>query len=159
MSPNATGKQSQLEPNRALLFLREQAGLFSRLEGLAARQQALVAGEAIEPLMSVLADRQKVSVRLAEIASFLKPVRSAWKEFRTQFDATQRDEAETLVTNTEASLKRLIENDERDARILSARKQRVAEQLSGLNSSGGAVAAYQRKAQTVRRMDLVSEDA
>jgi hypothetical protein len=159
MLPTVTDQPSDIDPSRALELLREQVALFAKLEGLSVRQQALVAGEAIEPLMSVLADRQRVSVRLAKIAEALGPVRRSWKQFRDALDATQRDEAEKFIASAEASLKRLIESDERDARILSARKRRVADTLSGLNSSGGAVAAYRRETQTVRRMDLVSEDA
>jgi len=147
------------QPARVLGLLREQAALFVKLETLAGRQRALVAGEAMEPLMSVLADRQRVSTRLAEISGLLKPVRRLWQSYRARFDVAQRAEADRLVIRTRESLERLLQGDERDARILSARKQRVANLLSEMNTVGGAVEAYGRTTQTTRRVDLVSEDA
>lgn len=158
MPANATEPTSSVEPVRMLELLREQVALFTKLEALATRQQGLVIGQAIEPLLSVLADRQRVSTRLAEIAGLLKPARRSWRELREQLDAGECAEADRLVASTEELLKRLIAGDERDARILSARKRRVADLLSGLNSAGSVVGAYQRKTQTVRRVDLVSED-
>jgi len=56
-------------------------------------------------------------------------------------------------------MRRLIENDERDARTLSARKETVATALRQTQAVGNAVSAYRprdRAAASINRLDEAS---
>ena len=66
------------EPEDILGLLREQSALYARLESFAARQRSLVRADDTAPLLTLLADRQKLSVELTRLATRLAPVRRGW---------------------------------------------------------------------------------
>ncbi len=61
-----------------LVLLRRQAQLYGRLEALAETQKSLVTGDDVGPLLSLLAERQKLSDALMQVAGRLAPVRRSW---------------------------------------------------------------------------------
>ena len=140
-----------------LVLLRRQAELYGRLEALAERQKSLVTGDDIGPLLSLLAERQKLSDALMDVAGRLAPVRRRWASSRTRLPPPQRAEADRLVQEAEQRLERLIENDTRDARVLSGRRHSVATALRMTHSTGEAMSAYRTAPSAVGRLDLVSE--
>jgi hypothetical protein len=128
-------------------LLRRQAALFVRLEQFAARQRGLVRADDAGPLLSVLADRQRLSTELTGIAARLAPVRSAWSRFRESLTDSQRAEADGLVAESSQRLRRVIEGDETDARLLSVKKRSVAGEMKALNGFGQAISVYRAPAQ------------
>lgn len=131
-----------LSIGRVMAALRAQARLYARLEECALRQRDLVSGEDAAPLLAVLADRQRLSTELAELGMALAPVRRRWDSFRAGLDGTQRDEADHLVAETQACLRRVMAGDEQDVRILSARRQLTERALRSAGAAGVAMAAY-----------------
>jgi hypothetical protein len=125
-----------------LPLLREEAGLYTRLETFAARQRLLVDTENTTPLMHVLADRQRILVRLNEVTSRLSPARRAWASYCERLAPAERAEADRLARDTQDSLRRLLESDEHDARLLSARKEAAAASLRVNHANRQAVSAY-----------------
>lgn len=129
-------------PAETVSLIRAQDALYRELESLATRQRFLVSAEDTGSLFAVLADRQRLAEKLTEIAGRLEPIRRNWAHYRQQLSPPQLAEAETLLTETTTRLQRVIERDEHDARILSARKQAVAKALCAGDATNRAIAAY-----------------
>lgn len=129
-------------PDVVMRLLRVQAKLYDKLESYAARQRRLVAQEDTAPLLSLLADRQKLSTELQRLAAQLEPVRRNWIAFRSRMSPTQRDEAEELLAAMSGRLERLLQGDEEDARVLSARKNSIRSSLQATHAIGQALSAY-----------------
>ena len=144
-------------PDVVLRLLREQAASYNRLEALCTRQRSLVSEDDVGPLLALLVDRQKISDRLTQIAARLAPVRCEWAAFRTSFTPVQRAEADQLLGDAGDRLRRIIEHDEQDARILSGRKQAVCDALRTTHSTSQAISAYRVASGRTGRLDCVDE--
>lgn len=123
-------------------MLREQASLYARLEVYARRQRELVSGDDTGPLLAVLADRQRLSAELAELGATLAPYRRNWERYRGGLNEVGRSEADRLVAETAACLRRVMESDEQDARLLSARRTLTVREMQSTRAAGTAMAAY-----------------
>lgn len=135
-------------------MLRRQASLFSRLEGFARRQRMLVVQEDTRPLLALLAERQKLSLELAQVSRQLAPVRENWNTFRESLTGTDREEAAGLLDAIRGCLARVIESDEQDARSLGVRKQMVRQSMQVSQTQGAAAGAYRAGAvSSGRRLD------
>ncbi len=135
-------------------LLRMQASLFSRLEGFARRQRVLVLQEDTRPLLALLAERQRLSLELAQVSQRLAPVRKHWDSFRELLTVAEREEASALLEETRGSLSRVIESDEQDSRCLGVRKQMAKENLQTSQRKSTAVGAYRAPAMSSgRRLD------
>ncbi len=144
-------------PERVLGLLGEQASLYARLETLALSQRSLVAGDDVGPLLALLAQRQKLSQRLAQFAASLAPIRQDWTTFRESLTVPQQDEAERLLEACRERLCRIMKSDDEDVRILSGRKQAVAGALKATHSTGQAIRAYSVPGAGVGRLDCMDE--
>jgi hypothetical protein len=139
----------------ALVLLREQDVLYAKLERFAARQRTLVTGDDPGPLLSLLADRQRLSTELAGIARRLEPVRRAWATYRERLTQPQRIEADRLLEDAAQRLRRVIESDEQDARLLSIRKESAGATLRATHAAGFAIDAYRAPAGQSNRLDFL----
>jgi len=139
-------------------LLGEQATLYASLERLAVNQRSLVAGDDAAALLALLADRQRLSQRLAQIAGALAPIRQAWTTFRQSLAPPQRREAERLLEECRDRLLRIIQSDDEDARILSGRKQAVAGASKSTHAIGQAIRAYRTSGAIAGRINCVDED-
>lgn len=145
-------------PARVLVQLREQALLYQKLESFATRQRGLVLGEDTGPLLAMLAERAKLSQRLAEIGSQLAPIRKDWNAYRARFSSDQRAEAEHLLHEASVRLERVIESDAQDVRVLSGRKQAVADSLSKTHATSRAIHAYRVTDDGTKHLDCVTRE-
>ncbi|MEK6675098.1 MAG: hypothetical protein AABZ47_05510 [Planctomycetota bacterium] len=153
MENSATSRHDE-----AMSLLREQDSLYARLEGLATRQRLLVHRAETHPLLQVLAERQRLSAELMQITSRLEPVRSRWSSFREGFRLDQREEADQLLSKTGERLRRVLEGDEQDARLLMIRRKAVAQELHASHTSGEALRAYQSPVEPSARLDGWDEE-
>jgi hypothetical protein len=144
-------------PEDVLTLLRRQASLYAGLESLATRQRSLVTEDEVSPLLGLLGERQKLSQELSVIATSLAPSRKEWAVYRRRFTPSQRTEAERLLQDINGRLQRIIETDEHDARVLSARKQAVAQTLRATHSTSQAISAYRAPTSRPRRLDCIDE--
>lgn len=145
-----------LVEDNVLELLRLQASLYARLEKFAANQRNLVRDEDPGPLLSLLADRQRLSAELTQVAGRLARARGEWPVVREGLSPAERVEADELVRGASASLRRVIESDEQDARLLSIRKERVKRELRDTHTMGQAIFAYGSKVGSAagsRRLD------
>lgn len=131
-----------LSAARFLELMRHQRTLYRRLRFLAERQQALVCDGAGEALLSVLAERQRLVDGLMGLGARLAPYREHWTEFYASLDEVVRHEVAEMLEEVNQSLGLILQSDSRDSALLTARKQAVADELSGCGAAGRASAAY-----------------
>ncbi len=156
---DATSVGAQEPPGEILGMLRRQGALYATLEGLAEQQRVLVTREDVTPLLSLLADRQRLSRELLEVGNRLAPVRDNWVEHRNRLAPAEQQEADQLLTASSERLSRIIRSDAHDARVLSGRKQSVGAALGKTASTGRALSAYRASAGSDRRAERVDEGA
>jgi len=152
-----TSDETFASPEEVLAMLRAEASLYGRLAAYASRQRSLITGDDLGTLLAVLGDRRKLSVELTKIGAKLAPVRQKWERYRERFTPSQRAEAERLVSDISERLRRVIDSDEEDGRLLSARKQTVGETLRETHSTGRALSAYRTPSERPARLDHLDE--
>jgi len=123
-------------------LLRRQRDLYVCLRRLADRQRRLVADDDPTALLSLLGDRQRLTRELLEVGRHLSPYRESWPATRASLEPSDCREAERMVAESGALLQRIIEDDEQDARLLSARRTLTATRANGLRSERAALSAY-----------------
>jgi len=146
-------------PDDVMTLLREQAVLYGRLEAYSRRQRQLVSEDDVGPLLTLLAERQKLSQELTMIASRLAPARHEWSVFRKRLTPEQQKEADTLIEAAGVGLRKVIAEDEQDARVLSGRRQVVAGTLQSAHTTGAALSAYRVPWPRASRLDCKHGDA
>ena len=157
-TPTTTsGDASRLPSGEILDRLGEQAALYERLEFIATKQRAAVAGNQNDALLAMLAARQEVSNRLLTLGQALAPVRRDWAAHRERMTADQRQSAQTLLDRTAGHLRRVIDRDEEDARLLSARKLLVQNMLQSTHATTQALSAYRVPRRRTARLNHVDE--
>ena len=153
----ASATSLPLGPANILSLLHEQVDLYAELAGYADEQRSLITMEDIDPLLTVLAKRQRLSARLGDVVQRLEPVRRDWAAHRTRFNSTQRLEAEGLLADIGSRLRELIDRDEEDVRMLWARKQSVTSAMRSTHSTGQALCAYRDGGLGTARMTQLDE--
>lgn len=149
--------RSAYDPDDVLALLREASSLYAELNSCAERQRSLIVGEDMGPLLVLLAERQKLSAKLIQISNDLTPIRRDWENCRKTFSASALREADHLVSAITQNLRRAIDTDEEDARLLRARKQTVARALNTSHSTERAMVAYRTERVRVSRIDQLDE--
>lgn len=123
-------------------LLDKQVTLYGELEMLADKQSQLLGEDDATPLLKVLACRQRLTVALQDLAQRMAPFRAEWQRVKEAMNARQREAAESMVLQVNERLRRLIERDERDVRMLAARRRTVGAALDQLNCGRSTVQAY-----------------
>ncbi len=144
-------------PADVLNLLKEQCSLYERLHGVASRQRTLITGGDPNSLLSLLADRQKLSAELTTVSAALEPVRRVWDDYRERLTPDQRSEAERLLAGIRGHLRDVIESDEQDAKLLSARKQATGAALRSNHSMAQAMTAYRTQGPEPARLNQLDE--
>ncbi len=158
-TPKVIAETTPDTPEEVLDLLRKQDSLYTELESVSGRQRSLITGDNAGPLLTLLTDRQKLSDQLHRIATLLAPIRCEWESYRGRFTPAQLTEADLLLDETRQRLRRLIEADEQDARVLSGRKQAVAQTLRATHSTSQAISAYHTPSGRLERVGSVDEGA
>jgi flagellar biosynthesis/type III secretory pathway chaperone len=127
---------------RLIGLLREQVDLYQNLEGLMDRQHQAVRAEETEPLLRLLADRQRLTDRLVLLSARLAHEHPNWETTREQMSGEPRQAVDALVRESQERLGRILERDEADARMLSARRTRVASAVLEAQAGGRMLSAY-----------------
>ncbi|UCE60346.1 MAG: flagellar export chaperone FlgN [Phycisphaerales bacterium] len=152
-----TATDSVDTPQEVLSLLREEAALYGKLESCASRQRSLMTREDLSALLALLEERKALSADLTRIGGRLAPIKRNWCEHRGMLTASERAEADKLVADITDSLRRAIETDAEDVRLLQARKQSVAQALCATHSKGTAISAYRVPSAALSRIDHLHE--
>jgi hypothetical protein len=142
-----------------LSLLRAQAALYEQLDACSAKQRSLIGLDDSKPLLDLLAERKETTDALTRVSDLLGPVRRRWDAVRAAFTPEQKHEAECLLGKVKGCLKRLIERDEVDARMLAAKKQLTAQALGATHSSTQAISAYRDSSGHPERLHTLQEES
>ena len=148
---------TEADAEKLISLLRRQVSIYTRLEQLSGRQRGLIAAEDQQPLLALLAERQKLVDELSTLNQGLVPLQDYWRSNRETVAPSLRAEVDQLVGRAGEILQRVLGADEQDARILSARKAQTANQVTALAQSRQAFDAYGAGERTHQRQ-LVRTD-
>lgn len=135
--PAATGTGKDLTT-----LLTRQRDLYVQLGRLAEGQRSMITGDEPERLLTILAERQRLIDQLESVSRRLKPYQANWRQVRGSLPPEQADEVDHLVGEVNSLLTGILQKDEADAQLLSARKGRTAQAMSELKAGRKAGAAY-----------------
>ncbi|MFQ5461712.1 MAG: hypothetical protein ACE5E5_03700 [Phycisphaerae bacterium] len=155
-------KTNQTKPTDALPasdevvdWLRAQRALYAKLESMASGQRDLITGDQPTMLLGLLADRQRITNDLTDLAHRLEPVWRDWKRQRLRLSELQRREAESILEDIRTKMRKVMDRDEEDARLLLARKQAIGHSMKSTHSSAEAISAYRAASAPSLRLDHV----
>lgn len=123
-------------------LLEQQRKLYLQLRTLSDQQGPLVAEAQAEPLLGLLAQRQRLIDDLGGVNTRLEPFRRKWDDLWGGLADAQRAQIGGLVKEVQALLAGIIQQDERDRHVLQTAKTRVAAELQNASRVGRAVNAY-----------------
>lgn len=132
----------RLDPHRLVALLRQQCLLYDQLRSLSDQQGKCIHGGQTEPLLVVLAQRQRVLGELNAVNDEMTPYRSRWGQVRQDMPPAMQQQVGELLRQVEDQLAHIIQQDERDRRQLQESRQQVGTELSRLNKASAAAAAY-----------------
>lgn len=137
---------AQLDPTRLIELLGKQRDLYRALRVLSEKQRSMIAGDRPELLLEILRDRQDLVTALARLNEELGPFRRNWDGVYAALPDPQREQASEILHEVNSLLHVILQTDQEDGALLSARKQAVQEEIA--DASGGQVAnaAYARQA-------------
>jgi hypothetical protein len=136
---------TQLDPNHLISLLSQQRDLYRRLRELSDRQRALIAGDRPEMLLSILRDRQDLVTGLARLNGELGPFRRNWDAMYAALPEEHRRQSSDLLQEINGLLRVILQTDQEDGALLSARKEAVAAEISKTSGGQAANAAYARQ--------------
>lgn len=137
-----TATQAKDIGNKLIQHLSQQRLLYRQLHDLAKKQSGLVDGNNPEMLLRVLASRQRLITKLAEIDRELVPIRANWQEIARELPPQQREEAQKLVESVQEILSDILASDEKDSKALYEQKEKVAGEIRVASSGKKMNNAY-----------------
>jgi hypothetical protein len=132
---------------RLVELLGRQQGLYRQLRLLADRQRSLVTQDDPEPLLALLADRQRLVDGLVDLNMQLAPFRENWSDVYGRLDEPTRKQVAVLLEEVNTSLGAILNSDRRDTATLTAKRESVSNRMADVNAGSRASAAYSVAAQ------------
>jgi hypothetical protein len=131
-------------PEALIGFLTEQRDLYRKLQDLSDRQRDLIAGDRPEQLLNILRDRQMLVTALAKVNEKLGPYRRNWRSIYETLPDDDKRTASALLEEINGKLQVILQTDQEDQALLSARKQAVARSMNEVSGGLTANTAYAR---------------
>ncbi|MEM1185825.1 MAG: flagellar export chaperone FlgN [Planctomycetota bacterium] len=125
--------------------LDEQHGLYTRLEALSVSQSELIATDSTDELLEVLKQRGGVIAMLERSNVEMKSLQGE-VERSVDIGAPLRDRLRQRVDGVKAIAQRVAQRDAADEQALAARRDAIADKLSGNTRGRTALSAYGRGA-------------
>ena len=123
-------------------LLARQLALYTRLERLSAAQRDCIQREDTRPLLSLLTERQRLTAALTALSAELTPYRLRWDALKRELAPAPRAEIEGLLREVGVLLRRILDGDEADVRLLASRRDNTAGDLRGLHAAQRTLSAY-----------------
>jgi chorismate-pyruvate lyase len=130
------------DASRLVSLLKHQRTLYRRLRLLADRQNALVAQSDAQPLLELLADRQRLVDGLVGLSEKMAPYRRNWTSTYAMLDEPTRKVVAGLLEEANSALGSVLQSDNRDTATLAAKRQDFADRLTTAETGSRASAAY-----------------
>ncbi|MFH1419594.1 MAG: hypothetical protein ABII12_15060 [Planctomycetota bacterium] len=141
-APGPNDGPSQPGASQLVELLERQRSLYHRLRTLAERQKSLVVCEDVQPLLRLLADRQRLVDELMELNKEMSEFRRNWSSIYGSLDGASRKRVARLLEEANSALGLILRSDSRDTATLSAKRQDVATRLASIDSGSRVSAAY-----------------
>lgn len=122
-----------------------------RLRELGQEQLRLVGQGAMTSLLELLAYKQKIISAIRKIERSLDPFRDQAPEERTWRDEETRRECARKITESEALLQEIMQQEQESETAMTRRRDETASQLRGMHQQGQAASAYAQHAQNAGR--------
>lgn len=147
---------AQLDPTRLIDLLGKQRDLYRALRALSEKQRSMISGDRPELLLEILRDRQDLVTSLARLNEELGPFRRNWDGVYAALPDPQREQASEILHEVNGLLHVILQTDQEDGALLSARKQAMQEEMADTAGGQAANAAYARqaKANDIRAADM-----
>lgn len=126
-----------------LELLQRQRSLYRQLRELSGRQGPLVTQGLAEPLLSLLAQRQRLIDELAAVNERLEPFRRDWPRLWVSLPDDDQERVAGLVKETQELLASILTQDERDREVLQSARGQILQEIDKMSRSSHAVSAYQ----------------
>ncbi len=131
-----------LSGDRLVELLGRQQGLYRQLRLLADRQRSLVTQDDPEPLLALLADRQRLVDRLVDLNTQLAPFRENWSDVYGRLNEPARKQVAILLEEVNTSLGAILKSDRTDTATLTAKRESMSNRMADVNAGSRASAAY-----------------
>ncbi len=138
----------ELSDERLVELLGRQQGHYRQLRLLADRQRSLVTQDDPEPLLALLADRQRLVDGLVELNTQLAPFRQNWSDVYGRLDEPARKQVAALLEEVNTSLAAILQSDRKDTATLTAKRESMSNRMADVNAGSRASAAYSSAAQS-----------
>ncbi len=146
-----------LSGERFTELVERQVELYGHLEKLVEKQRELVSLDDPKPLLSLLAERQKLTEALSAVARQIGPLSVQWDRVREQLSPSRRSHCEAMLRRVRQYLHDIIAADGQDVLRLEVRKKNVVDELSGLATRGAMLSAYGQRTGVPATMDRTDE--
>ncbi len=123
-------------------LLKRQLALYQRIEQLADAQRKAIEVDDTRPLLKLLSQRQKLTTTLTNLDAELAPYREHWNEIKEALPPTERRGLDEMVEEAGERLRRILDRDEADGRLLAAKKNHMAHSMSELETARRTLVAY-----------------
>ena len=137
-------------------FGREQACYTSLLD-LSRKQQQLIENKEIDELLSVLAEKQKILLKLEKIEQRLLPYKQQWQTLREELDEDDRQVLDMALSTVEELLSELIDLEKKSEKLLAECREETHRQLDDVIRGNTVHRAYvgDRKESSARHFDIL----
>ncbi|MEL6796387.1 MAG: hypothetical protein AAFO89_06130, partial [Planctomycetota bacterium] len=95
-----------------------------------------------DALLRVLAERQSVINRIANLARALEPFRSDWDANVNRLPDTERVRIRARLDELAIVMEQIARRDEHDRDVIEQRRSAIGQQLGGAKRTGVALSAY-----------------
>jgi len=141
---SASGETTtEAPPGRAVMdLLGRQLGLFRQLEQLADAQHKAIEVDDTRPLMELLSRRAKLTSALTRLNAELAPYRRCWDDTRKTLVPEDRRTLDEMLEEAGTRLRRILDRDEADGRLLAAKKAGMVQSMDELDTARRTLSAY-----------------
>src|SRR5881275_632834 len=116
-------------------LLTSQRALLGELDALGQRQSTLIDGEDMEPLLTLLDERQRVIDQVMPVSRTLDELRWRWRTLRATLSESRRAEVQRAEDALLGLFTQVSRRDERDQARLKSRLESAGTQLAELAAS------------------------
>lgn len=123
-------------------MLESQQRLYAELEGLSRRQAELIAAERTDELLGILGTRETIIGKIQAINDSLAGVRAHWDQFLSGLDPAQKGAIGSRIAAITGVIEGIARRDQIDRDQLRGKRDEIAGELTVLDRSRRASAAY-----------------
>jgi len=127
-------------------LLDQQRSIYQQLFDLSACQSQLVSAGDAEPLLSLLAQRQRLIDDLTQLNNHIEPYKQNWPALWARLDGRTQAGIQSLIDQVQALLDQILARDEQDRLALSAQRDHTGSQLKQVRTGTAANRAYGSRA-------------